>query len=156
MCVVISQTIWKAAIMNQVNNVERKIFQFLVLILAVICLVPGGVSTFGGLNGSAAFSGGEMIFHAESVLRGFTDNQYRFGFGVFFAQGLALLFFLRNIDQNLALFRFVMLALFIGGLGRLSNIIEFGLVDPQVVAPTVIELTVVPLLAFWHRRVINP
>jgi len=141
--------------MNKVSNVERKIFQLLILILAIICFVPGGASAFGGLNGSAALGGGEMIFNADSILRGFADNQYRFGFGVFFAQGIALLFFLRNIELNSTVFRFVVLALFIGGLGRLSNIMEFGLVDPQVIGPTVIELIIVPLLALWHSRVIN-
>ena len=117
--------------------------------------MPGGASAFGGMNGSALLGGGEMIFNADSILRGFADNQYRFGFGVFFAQGLALLFFLRNIELNATVFRFVVLALFIGGLGRLSNIMEFGLVDPQVVGPTVIELIIVPLLVLWHKRVIK-
>lgn len=139
--------------MNKVNPIERRVFQFLILLLAIICFVPGGVSAFGGLNGSAALGGGEVIFSSDSILRGFADNQYRFGFGVFFAQGIALLFFLRNIEVNATVFRFVVLALFIGGLGRLSNIIEFGLVDPQVVAPTAIELIIVPLLVLWHSRV---
>ncbi len=139
--------------MNQVSVLETKAFQLLILLLAVICFVPGGASAFGGLNGSAALGGAEAIFSADSVLRGFADNQYRFGFGVFFAQGLALLFFLKNMRQQATLFRFVALALFIGGLGRLSNIMEFGVVDPQVLGPTVIELVIVPLLALWHVRI---
>ena len=139
--------------MNQVSVLETKAFQLLILLLAVICFVPGGASAFGGLNGSSALGGGEAVFGADSILRGFADNQYRFGFGVFFAQGLALLFFLKNMRQQATLFRFVALALFIGGLGRLSNIMEFGVVDPQVVGPTVIELVIVPLLALWHVRI---
>lgn len=139
--------------MTQVNNLERKVFQLFIIILAIICFVPGGVSAFGGLNASATFGGGEMLFTADSVLSGFADNQYRFGFGVFFAQGLVLIFFLRNIERHTTLFRFAALALFIGGLGRLTNIMEFGLVDSQVVGPTVIELAVIPLLVLWHRRV---
>jgi len=139
--------------MQHVNKIERKLFQLFILFLAIICFVPGGVSAFGGLNASAALGGGELLFSADSVLRGFADNQYRFGFGVFFTQGLVLLYFLRNIEQHAILFRFAALALFIGGLGRLSNIIEYGLVDSQVVGPTVIELVVIPLLVLWHRRV---
>lgn len=141
--------------MNQVSVFETRAFQLLILLLAVICFVPGGASAFGGLNGSAALGGGDAIFHADSILRGFADNQYRFGFGVFFAQGLVLLFFLRDIKQHTNLFRFAALALFVGGLGRLSNIMEFGVVDPQVVGPTVIELVIVPLLAMWHFRVVR-
>ena len=141
--------------MNQVSVLETKAFQLLILLLAVICFVPGGASAFGGLNGSAALGGGEAIFAADSVLRGFADNQYRFGFGVFFSQGLVLLFFLTNIKQHSNLFRFVALALFIGGLARVSNILEFGIVDPQVIGPTVIELVIVPLLALWHVRIAN-
>lgn len=139
--------------MKRVSVLETRVFQLLILLLAVICFVPGGASAFGGLNGSAALGGGEAVFQADSILRGFADNQYRFGFGVFFAQGLVLLFFLRDIKQHSNLFRFTALALFIGGLGRLSNIMEYGVVDPQVVGPTVIELVVVPLLALWHLRV---
>jgi len=141
--------------MNQINKVERKVFQLFIIILAIICFVPGGVSAFGGLNGSIAFGGGEVLFNSDSILRGFADNQYRFGFGVFFAQGLALLFFLRNIQLHANIFRFVVLALFVGGLARLSNIMEFGLVDDQVVGPTFIELVIIPLLALWHQRVIK-
>ena len=133
--------------------IERKIFQFFILLLAVICFVPGGVSTFAGLNGSAMLGGGAPLFADDSLLRGFADNQYRFAFGVFFAQGLVLLYFLRDIDTRTILFRFSALALFIGGLGRLSNIVQYGLVDDQVVGPTVIELLVVPLLVLWHSRV---
>lgn len=141
--------------MTQVNKFERKAFQLFILVLAIICFIPGGASAFGGLNGSAALGGGDMIFNADSVLRGFADNQYRFGFGVFFAQGLTLLFFLRNIERYTTLFRFVVLALFIGSLGRLSNLIEFGVVDSQVIAPTIIEFILVPLLALWHSYLIK-
>ena len=141
--------------MNPENKFERRSFQLLILILAVICFVPGGASTFGGINASAMLGGAEPVFKAESMLRGFTDNQYRFGFGVFLAQGFLLLYFLRNIEEHGTLFRFSALALFIGGIGRLTNIMEFGLVDEQVLAPTIIEILFVPLLIIWHRRIIK-
>ncbi|WDD97538.1 DUF4345 domain-containing protein [Thalassomonas actiniarum] len=140
---------------SRLGKTERKVFQLLIAVLAVICFVPGGASTFGGINTSAALAGGEMIFNGESMLRGFVDNQYRFGFGVFFTQGLVLLFFLRNIEQYATLFRFSALALFIGGVGRATNILEYGVVDPQVVGPTVIELLVIPVLVVWHMRILN-
>ena len=141
--------------MTKLNKTERLLFQLLVVALAVICFVPGGVSTFGGINASASLAGGEMIFTSESMLRGFVDNQYRFGFGVFFAQGLILLFFLINIEKYALLLRFAVLSLFIGGLGRLSNIVEYGVIDSQVVAPTVLELVVIPLLIIWHMRILK-
>ena len=139
--------------MTAFNKIEKRVFQLLVVILAIVCFVPGGASAFGGLNGSAALFGGEAIFGADSVLRGFADNQYRFGFGVFFAQGLVLLFFLSNIHRHANLFRVAGLALFVGGLGRLSNILEYGVVDSQVIGPTAIELVIVPLLMLWHLRI---
>lgn len=141
--------------MSGLQKTERRVFQLFVLALAVICLIPGGASAFGGINGSAALSGGEMIFAGDSLLRGFTDNQYRFGFGVFFAQGLVLLFFLSNIERHANLLRFAVLALFIGGIGRATNLLQYGVVDSQVIAPTVIELAIVPLLALWHSRVVK-
>lgn len=95
----------------------------------------------------------EMIFDQNSLLRGFADNQYRFGYGVFFTQGLVLVFFLTNIEKHTNLFRFALLALFIGGLARVSNILEFGIVSDKIVPPTVIELALVPLLVIWHLRV---
>jgi len=45
--------------------------------------------------------------------------------------------------------------MFIGGLGRATNIMEYGVVDPQVVGPTVIELVLIPLLVLWHKRLVN-
>lgn len=141
--------------MNQTSTIERKAFQLFTIILAIICFVPGGASAFGGMNGSAALGGADAIFQADSILRGFADNQYRFGFGVFFAQGLILLYFLRDISKHANLFRVVALGLFVGGLARISNVVEFGLVDSQVVGPIVIEIIVVPLLALWHNRIVR-
>ena len=141
--------------MTQINNVERKLFQVLVAVLAIICFVPGGVATFGGINASSSLAGGELILNAESTLRGFVDNQYRFGFGVFFTQGLVLLFFLRNIERYSTLFRFSALSLIIGGLGRATNILEYGVVHSEVVGPTVVELVIIPLLVIWHSRMIK-
>ncbi len=141
--------------MTQFNKFEKTVFLVLVTLLAVICFVPGGGATFGGMNTSSSLAGGELIFNAESVLRGFMDNQYRFGFGVFFTQGLILLFFLRNIEKYTLLFRFSALSLFIGGLGRASNILEYGVIDSQVVGPTVIELVLIPLLVIWHIRIVK-
>lgn len=141
--------------MTQAINIETKIFLLLILILTVICFIPGGTSAFGGINASSLLGGGELIFQADSALRGFVDNQYRFGYGVFFTQGLVLLYFLGDIKHRAVLFRFAALALFIGGLARLSNIIEFGLVDNQVVGPTIIEIAVVPLLVLWHQRLVK-
>ncbi len=139
--------------MTGLNKTERTLFQVLVGLLGLICLMPGGAGAFGGINASSALAGGPLIFEADSLLRGFIDNQYRFGFGVFFTQGLALLFFLRNIKRYELLFRFASLALFIGGIARVSNILEFGVVDSLVVGPTIVELVVVPALVIWHLRV---
>lgn len=141
--------------MSRLNKTERRVFQVLVTMLAIVCLAPGGAGAFGGINASSSLASGELIFGAESLLRGFTDNQYRFGFGVFFTQGLVLLFFLRNIEQYSSLFRFAALSLFIGGLGRVSNILEYGVVDSLVVGPTIIELALIPLLVIWHSRVVK-
>jgi len=142
--------------MTQKSTIERRAFQFFIIVIAVICFVPGGVSTFGGMNASAILGGGEPIFYEGSMLRGFADNQYRFGFGVFLAQGFALVYFLSNIERYAILFRFVALALFIGGVGRFANIVEYGVIDTQVVGPTLIELFVVPALVLWHSRIIKP
>ncbi|WP_231870364.1 MULTISPECIES: DUF4345 domain-containing protein [unclassified Marinomonas] len=111
------------------------------------------MSAFGGLNASAGVSGMEMIFDQDSLLRGFADNQYRFGYGVFFTQGLVLAFFLTNIEKHTNLFRFALLALFIGGIARVTNIMEFGIVSDKIVPPTIIEFALVPLLILWHLRV---
>ena len=141
--------------MTRLNKTERRLFQFFVTVLAIICLVPGGAATFGGINASALLASGQPIFEADNLLRGFTDNQYRFGFGVFFTQGLVLLFFLRNMEKHATLFMFVALSLFIGGIGRATNILEFGVVDNSIVAPTVVELVLVPLLVAWFIRIVN-
>lgn len=141
--------------MTQLNKAEKVLFQIFIAVLAFICFLPGGVATFGGINASSSLAGGELIFNADSMLRGFVDNQYRFGFGVFFTQGLALLFFLRNIERYSTLFRFSVLSLFIGGLGRATNILDYGIVHSEVVGPTVIELVLIPLLVIWHKRIVK-
>ncbi len=82
----------------RLNKAETKAFQILVAVLATICFVPGGAGAFRSVNASSSFARGELIIIAESFLNGFIDNQYRFVFvfvfvfGVFFVQGLILLF----------------------------------------------------------------
>ena len=139
--------------MSKLQVIERRILQLHILALAATCLIPGGAGTFGGLNLSSALSGGESLFDGESVLRGFTDNQFRFAFGIFFAQGITLLYILPKVESRLHLFRFVALALFIGGIGRLLNIVEYGVVDSVIVGPTVVELVLVPIMALWQTRI---
>ena len=142
-------------IMKSFNNTERRVFQLFVTILAFICLVPGGAATFGGINGSAILASGQPIIDGGNILRGFADNQYRFGFGVFFTQGLVLLFFLKNMEKHATLFLFVALSLFVGGIGRATNILEFGVIDSAVIGPTLVELVIVPLLVAWFVRIVN-
>ncbi|MEM1138769.1 MAG: DUF4345 family protein, partial [Pseudomonadota bacterium] len=65
--------------------------------------------------------------------------------------GLGLLYCLRNISGNVMFFRFAMLGIFLGGIGRLLSTLQVGEV-PAFYGPMAIELILVPLLVLAHAR----
>lgn len=83
------------------------------------------------------------------------DNNLRFYAGLWFALGLVALWLAPRIEQEVALFRALFLALFIGGCGRVLSMVFAGLPPPEFIAYAAIEVLGAPAVLYWHYRVLR-
>lgn len=75
------------------------------------------------------------------------DSEDRFYGAIFLAYGLALLWCVAGIEQKLHFVRFLIAAMFVGGLTRLISMLVVGLPHSFFIALTVIELGL-PVIIF--------
>ncbi|MBX2803239.1 MAG: DUF4345 domain-containing protein [Myxococcales bacterium] len=61
------------------------------------------------------------------------DNQFRFYAAIWFTVGLGLAYCVAFIRESTQLFRFLMLALVMGGVGRALGALEYPLETPMIV-----------------------
>ena len=100
-------------------------------LLALIGFAVGGKSIFLGLS---ELSAPPML-----------DNEYRFFAGIWFGVGCGLAYCLFNIRRCAALYRGLMVMIFVGGIARVIGAIGYPAVDRQIVVAIVIEL-VLPVI----------
>lgn len=130
--------------------IMKTIFRLLVGALGLVALFGGVLSIATGLGGFAAAMGQPFASPSEA---GFVvaDSEFRYFAGVWFGVGLALLYSLGNPFQRATLLRAALIAVFIGGLGRVIAISQLGM--PSIVlGPTVVELVLPPLLWVIHQK----
>ena len=128
------------------------VLKILTGLLAIAGLVIGTANMLGGLVGFAEFSGSGSLGPVEqSAAYAVMDNSTRFLGGIFLGVGIGFVYCLKDLDDKLVLFRFLLLAIFIGGIARVIGWVEMGSITEGTIAPTVIEL-VFPavMLALQH------
>ena len=98
------------------------------------------------------FSVQGLLFGAEDVSPSM-DSQFRFLSGIYLVLVVLLWRVIIRIEEEGTLFAFVMLALFVGGLGRVISLLDVGPPTPDVQFGMGVELGAPPLLVFWQRAV---
>jgi hypothetical protein len=88
---------------------------------------------------------------ADAVL----DSQNRFYGMTFVGYGVLVLLSLRDLNRYADVFRVVLVFIALGGVARLISIAQRGLPPPTVLALTGVELIGVPLVLWWHARVLQ-
>lgn len=117
----------------------------LLLIRVVLCLY-GAIALATGLMGiGAAFDPA-----ASSSMQ---DNNHRFVAAIWAATSLAFFYVAWNPSET-ALFRFLMVAVFIGGLARAYGL-RYYPATPFIVVGIIIELVPTALLLWLHTRLLN-
>ncbi|TXB62002.1 DUF4345 family protein [Phaeodactylibacter luteus] len=82
-----------------------------------------------------------------------TDNNHRYVAAIWMATSLAFFFVALNPSET-ALFRFLMIAVFIGGIVRAAALINYP-VTPFLVFLILIELIPTALMLWFHTQLLN-
>ncbi|WP_299282852.1 DUF4345 domain-containing protein [uncultured Tateyamaria sp.] len=115
------------------------------IVVGVLSLIPGFYGVVNLWVGAARFLPPEAVNAA-------IDSQFRFQSGVYFGLAVMIWYVIPRIDREVALFRMIALAIFVGGVGRVVSWVTVGQPDAIMSGATVLELTV-PLLIIWQNAI---
>ena len=123
-------------------------------LLALIPLCTGALNLGMGLRAQG-------LIGAQLSPEGFRDpllnSQIRFYGAIWFGFGVLLCVCLSDLNTYSSLLRGSLAIVFLGGVGRVASLFQFGLPTGTlgkafVVAVTVIEIIGMPLLLWWHSQ----
>ncbi len=130
----------------------RPILTVMTGLLAAILMISGSVIVLGGMMGLAETIGaGSLGNVTEAAGYPLVDNIMRFLGALMFALGLGFVYSLFDVQNKTVIFRFLLLAIFLGGLVRLFAWSQSGVVLASVPS-TAIELFFPPLMYFLQSR----
>ena len=130
-------------------------FRTTVYLLALVPLLTGALNIGLGLQAQG-------LIGAQLSPDGFRDpllnSQIRFYGAIWFGFGVLLWICLSDINKYALLLRGSLAIVFLGGVGRIASLIQFGfpseaLSTAFVIAVVAIEIIGMPLLLWWHSRV---
>lgn len=110
--------------------------------IAVLSLAP---MTFGLTN---LWSGAARFMPVEDVTIAI-DSQFRFQSGVYVCLALLLWWMIPRIERVTWPFRAVALGLFLGGVGRVISMQQYGTPDGNMFSGMILELAM-PLFVLWQ------
>ncbi|WP_162558911.1 DUF4345 domain-containing protein [Sphingorhabdus sp. EL138] len=124
-------------------------FRIVVMIFACIPLLFGVVGIFAGAAGAVPEP---ELYELPEITA--LDNQFRYLSGVYIGIALMLFYSAGDVVGRALVFRMAILAVFIGGLGRVVSYLMVGEPPVQMVAGMVLEL-IAPVAILWQRKVIK-
>ncbi len=127
-------------------------FVLVIKLLAPITIVAGFSHVVLGLSADLLLGANAPAeLRSDPVL----DSQNRFYGTIFMGYGVLLLLCATDPRKYALLFRILGGFIFLGGIARLISAALHGLPAPPVVGLIVIELVGVPLLLWWHSKVLS-
>lgn len=133
---------------------SMRAFKTTLYLLALIPLFTGALNVVLGLQAQG-------LIGAQLSPEGFRDpllnSQMRFYGAIWFGFGLLLCVCLSNIKIYSSLLRGSLAIVFLGGVGRIASLVQFGFPTEAlsmafVIAVTAIEIIGMPLLLWWHSH----
>ena len=107
-----------------------------------------GSGLYGTILGPAWAPGGSPT--SPSV-----DSEYRFVNVFWLAAGASVWWSLFRLRERATVLRTMLVLAFVGGLARLLSVFVVGWPNPVFTGSMVLELGVVPLVLWWHVRVVD-
>ena len=127
---------------------QRRLLQGVLGALVLIPLGLGPLGTFAGLRGFYWSFGLPQPASLEPDL----DSDFRFLAAVFLGMGIIVVWMIPRIEEHTALFRIVVMSIFLGGIGRLISWLVVG--SPNVLTQILIALELLlPALIVWQARI---
>jgi hypothetical protein len=120
--------------------------------LTLVLAVLGAVAVASGLY---AIILGPSFAPGGSPTSASVDSEYRFVNVFWLAAGGALWWSLLRPRERATVTRTTLVLAFVGGLARLLSLFVAGWPHPVFVATIFLELVVVPLVLWWHVRVVG-
>jgi hypothetical protein len=130
---------------------EFRAFYGAIGLLAVIPLVAGPVTAFGGIDGLARLFSVEQ----EIVLSASLRNSARAVYFMFFGWVPLLIWSLAALPERAGAFRIAIGCAFLAGFARLTGYPGDGYPGPLQVVFMTMELAGMPLLLLWHARLVR-
>ncbi|MGB5725056.1 MAG: DUF4345 domain-containing protein [Parasphingorhabdus sp.] len=116
-----------------------------------VTILIGLIPLWFGLNGM--FFGAAEHMGAEPFSAAM-DNQYRYLSGVYIGVALMIFYSSGDIRRRGDLFRFAIIAIFIGGCARAISYLTIGEPPTEQIAGMIVEL-LAPLLLLWRARAVR-
>lgn len=126
-------------------------FNTIIYILAAICIVTGLNDFVGGIGGLRSLGANlSDTGFADPV----TDNVIRFFAGIWIGVGILFIQFLRDLERYKPAMITLMGIVFLGGIGRIISIIQYGMPESPAGAAVitvglVVEVGLMPILTWW-------
>lgn len=130
-------------------------FRWAVRALALIALLTGAGDVIVGLSGQQMIGAALEEGYGDPLL----NSQIRYLGAVWFGFGLLLWYCLGDLPRHATLLRGALLIVFLGGLGRVASVVQFGFPPSEfgrsfVIGATAIEIVGMPLLLLWMGRLL--
>lgn len=131
-----------------------RVFKVTLFLLALVPFLTGALNLGMGLQAQG-------LIGAELSAEGFRDpllnSQMRFYGAIWLGFGVLLCVCLSDTDKYSSLLRGAMAIVFLGGVGRIASLIQFGFPEEALSAAFVcavigIEIIGMPLLLWWHAQ----
>lgn len=119
--------------------------------LSAVLVVLGSVAVASGLSGIVL---GPAFIPGGAPATASVDSEYRFANVFWLAAGLTLWWSLPRPRARRTVTRTVLAIAFLGGFARLASVAAVGWPHPVFIGALVLELVVVPLVIWWHGRVV--
>lgn len=125
-------------------------------IFRIATIVAAFIPLFFGVTGIIAGAAGLVrepeIYSLPDISA--LDNQYRYLSGIYIGIAVMLFYSAGDVIGRAQVFRMAILAVFIGGLGRLVSYLSMGAAESWQLGGMALEL-VAPLFIMWQAKVIK-
>lgn len=129
--------------------------RILIGFIGSIGLVTGSVWFLTGLGTLEMPFGYEGFAVRDDASLVLIDNALRFFGAIWLTIGVGLLISIRDPHRYGDVFRLAMIAVFLGGIGRVVSALSVG-ISAEMIGPTVLELTLAPLMLWLQHRTRRP
>lgn len=128
---------------------SKKLLQAILVILGAIPLVTGTLTLLQGIHALDAFGISILENITGSII---LDSEMRFLGAIWAGIGVMVYAIVPTIEKQTLLFRLIMTAIILGGVGRVLSLVWAGNPPALFIALIILELVGMPLLVLWQSR----